>query len=151
MTATNNAQVFMVVNKNTVLGASLLTSVTYNGITQATSGTVIGTFLFAQNVIDFKTLTSNTVVFSFNTAATHQRLHARARVFTECSTQNTTVKMTLSGTAPGVTTKPLTTMTEIIIEGSVDHTGTTFDLTFEFGTQSELTCSKMIQDITVYF
>jgi hypothetical protein len=86
MTATNNAQVFMVVNKNTVLGSSLLTSVTYNGITEATSGTVIGTFLFTQSIINFKTLTSNTVVFTFNTAATHQKLHARARVFTECST-----------------------------------------------------------------
>lgn len=152
MTATNNAQVFMVVNKNTVLGSSLLTSVTYNnGITEATSGTVIGTFLYTNNVIDFKTLTSNTVVFRFNTAATHQKLHARARVFTECSTENKTIRMTLSGDSPGIATVPLTSMTSTIIEGSVVHTGTTFDLTFEFGTQAENTCHKMIQDITVYF
>jgi hypothetical protein len=42
MTATNNAQVFMVVDKNTVLGVSLLKSLGYNGIINTTSGLVIG-------------------------------------------------------------------------------------------------------------
>jgi hypothetical protein len=130
MTSNNNAQVFMVINKNTVLGSSLLTSVTYNSTTQSTAGMVIGAFLYTQNVIDFKTLSSNSVVFRFNTAATHQKLHVRARVFTECTTQNRTIRMTLSGTAQTVKTVEIASMTSTIIEGSVDHSGPTFDLTF---------------------
>lgn len=100
--------------------------------------------------IDLKIFASNTIIFGFDTSATHQKFHVRARVFTECSTENKTVKMTLSGTPPEITTASLTSMTSTIIEGSVDHTGTTFNLTFEFGTQGEL-CSKIIKDITIYF
>ncbi len=82
MTATNNAQLLMTINKNAVLGTTVLKSVGYNGITESTSGTVIGTFLYSSNIITFKNLTSNTLIFNFDTLPTHQKLYVRARVFT---------------------------------------------------------------------
>jgi hypothetical protein len=51
MTATNNAQLLMSINKDTVLGTSELKSVTYNTLTDSTSGKVLNTFLYTQNVI----------------------------------------------------------------------------------------------------
>lgn len=51
MTATNNAQVLMVVNENTILGSSDLKSVTYNGMTQSTLNSVLGSFLYTGEII----------------------------------------------------------------------------------------------------
>ena len=49
------------IDKTTVLGTSLVKNITYNsGTVQATSGFVLGT-LYTQNVIDFVSLTSNSI------------------------------------------------------------------------------------------
>ncbi len=86
---TNNAQLLMTVNKDTVLGGdSPLKNVTYNTTTQFTAGTPLSglTGLYKLNVIDFSTLSSNTVSFDFTFAEAHQKLIARARVLSECDT-----------------------------------------------------------------
>ena len=133
MTTTNNAQLLMTVNKDTPLGGtSLLKSVTYNSA-PVTSLTPLSAFLYTQNVIEVSSLTSNTIVFDFDTLPIHQKLLVRARVFTECttsSTENTTVQMTLSGDNPTVVPQVLSTNTTTIIEGEVVHNTATFTLTF---------------------
>ena len=130
MTTTNNAQLLMTVNKDTALGVgSLLKSVTYNSATE-TVLTPLSAFLYTQNVIEVSSLTSNTIVFDFDTLPIHQKLLVRARVFTECTTQNTTVQMTLSGGTPTVVPQVLSTNTTTIIEGEVLHNTATFTLTF---------------------
>jgi len=43
----------------------------------------LGSFLYTQNVIEFKNFTtSKTLTFGFDTLGTHQKLFVRARVFT---------------------------------------------------------------------
>jgi len=82
---TNNAQFLMTVDKNTILGTSALKNVTYNSGTQSTSGTTLSAVpsLFVLNVIDFSTLSSNTVTFEFTLTEIHQKLIVRARVLSE--------------------------------------------------------------------
>lgn len=46
-TPTNNAQYLMTVDKSTLLGSSLLSSVGYNSITQSTSGVSVGLLLYS--------------------------------------------------------------------------------------------------------
>lgn len=48
MTSTNNAQLLLTVNQNTVLGSSILQNVTYNKTTESTSGNVLASFLYTQ-------------------------------------------------------------------------------------------------------
>ena len=73
METTNNAQFLLTVNKNTILGSSKLESVIYNSapITQSTPGTALDTFLYSQNVIEFTTLTSNSIIFNFAGLSQH--------------------------------------------------------------------------------
>ena len=84
LTPTNNAQFILTVNKDTIIGSSELKSVTYNtSLTETTADTVLSSFLYTQNVIEFKSLASNFVVFDFDTLPSiHQKLIVRARVFT---------------------------------------------------------------------
>jgi hypothetical protein len=88
------------------LGTSFLTSVAYNGATVSTAGVLLGVLpsLFKQNVIEFKDLTNNVVTFNFNLPATliHKKILVRATVYTACTTENTTVVMTLTGDANSV-------------------------------------------------
>jgi len=150
MTTTNNAQLLMTVNKDTPLGGtSHLISVNYNSMSETTS-TPLSAFLYTQNVIEVSLLSSNTISFVFDTLPIHQKLLVRARVFTECTTENTTFMMTLQGPTPYIVTQTLSTNSQTIIEGEVVHNTGPFTLVFEFGTQGE-TCRKQIQDISVYF
>ncbi len=139
------------VNKDTQLVTSALQSVTFNGATQSTSGDTLGTVnLYKQNVIEFMTLTSSSVVFNFNIAQIHKKILVRARVFTECSSGNITARMRLAGATNEEFTATPSAGSESILEGSVLHTGSTFALTLEYGLQTE-PCRKMVQDIAVYF
>jgi hypothetical protein len=152
---TNNAQWLLNVNKDSALGTAELKSVTYNGATQSTSSTLLSGLLYSQNVIEFMTLTSNTVSFDFaDLPAVHQKLIVRARVYTECTTQNKDITMTLSGgtgTTAATVTVTLATDTETIVEGEVLHTDpTAFTVTLAFGTQGE-TCRKIVQDLAIYY
>ncbi len=90
----------MTVNKNTIIGTSLLKSVTYNALNQSTSGTLLSSFLYTQNVIEVSSLTNNTMIFDFDGLPVHQKLFVRMKAFTECSNENMTLKMTLSGESP---------------------------------------------------
>ncbi len=99
--ATNNAQLLLTVNKDTIVGTSLLKSVTYNtATTQSTSGTLLSSFLYKQNVIEFMSLTNKKIDLSFDTIPQHKKIIVRVRAFTECTTENKTVLLTLSGTTP---------------------------------------------------
>jgi hypothetical protein len=151
ITTNNNAQLLMTVNKNTALGTSLLKSVVYNSITQSASGTLLSSLLYKENVIEFSSLTSNTVSLNFDLLPVHKKILIRARVFTSCTaTQNQTVKMTLSTPTPTIIPLPLVAGQENIIEGQAVHETPTLTVTFEFGTQAE-NCRKIIQDVSVYF
>lgn len=97
--AANNAQLMLTVDGFTALGSTILKSVTYNGTTTvATTSTVLNTFLYRQNVIEFMPMTTNEVVFSFDLLAQHTWLIVRARVYTECASADVT--MILSGAPP---------------------------------------------------
>lgn len=86
MTATNNAQLLMTVDKTTLIGSSLLKTVTYNTATiESTLNLALSDFLYTQNVIEVSLMTSNTIVFDFDTLPVHQKLFVRARVYTECT------------------------------------------------------------------
>ena len=158
--ATNNAQLLLTVNKDTVLGTSALKSVTYNSVAQSGSGSALSalTGLYVLNVIDFSTLSSNSVVFSFDVIGPHQKLLVRARVLTECdpaaaTPQDNTVKMILSAMAGATNVEVPQTLTmndESIVEGAVVHNQTAFSVTIEFGTQGQ-TCRRMVQDVSIYF
>lgn len=81
--ATNKAQILTTINKNSVLQSSYLNKVTYNGVAQSASGTVLGSLLYnGQNVVEFMSLTSNTVIFEMFNLPIHQKLQVRARVYT---------------------------------------------------------------------
>ena len=83
LTPKKNAQFILTVNKDTIIGSSELKSVTYNtSLTEITAATVLRSFLYTQNVIEFKSLASNAVVFNFDTLSIHQKLIVRARVLT---------------------------------------------------------------------
>jgi hypothetical protein len=57
--------------------------------------------------------------------------------------------MTLVGTSTIDVDEVLNTGIDRIVEGSVDHTGTTFTVTFTFGTFVNA-CRRVIQDISLY-
>ncbi len=86
-------------------------------------------------------MSSSTITFDFDTLPIHQKLLVRVRALTECTTQNTTIQMTLSGDTSVTVNSVLTTNTETILEGEVIHNSATFTLTIDFGTQGE-TCLK---------
>jgi hypothetical protein len=146
----------MTVNKDTVLGGdSPLKNVTYNTTTQFTDGTPLSglTGLYKLNVIDFSTLSSNTVSFDFTFTDVHQKLIARARVLSECDTglsQNDTIQMTLSGSPNVVVTQALTKDADTVLEGQVAHNTAAFTLTIAFGTNPQ-GCRRVLQDISIYF
>jgi hypothetical protein len=147
MTSTNRAQLLMTVNKDTVLVSSALKSVVYNSLTQSTSGTTLGSFLYNQNIIEFSALTSNSITFNFDHTV-HEKIYARARILTECpSGNNLTVSMNLAGSA---VSKLLNPSSESFIEAEATHNATTFSLTVEFGTHAEK-CRKIVQDVSIYF
>jgi len=123
--------------------------VSYNSITE-NALTPLSAFLYTQNVIEVSLLSSNTISFVFDSLPIHQKLLVRARVFTECTSENTTFMMTLDGPSPYIVTQTLSTNSQTIIEGEVVHNTGPFILVLEFGTQGE-TCRKQIQDISVYF
>ena len=146
----------MTVDHTTVLGAGTvaLDSVTYDGNTNNTAATALSDFLYTQKVIEFSAFSTNNVVsFSFSgLPPKHEKVIVRARVHTECSTfssQNQTIKMTLVGTSTIEFNEILNTGLDRIIEGSADHTGTTFTVTFTFGTFGNA-CRRIIQDISLY-
>lgn len=138
LTTNNNAQFLVSVNRNTALSSGTpgnpgLTSVTFNGITANTPGTLLSGLMYTQKIIDFSTFnTNNIITFNFDGLPTiHQKVIVRARVFTECSTgssQDTTIKMTLDG-SPNVVNNTLATGIDSIIEGAILHTSPTFALT----------------------
>ena len=73
----------MSIDKNTILGTSLLKNVTYNtNIIASTSGTTLSSFLYTQNTIEFSSLTNNLIRLEFSGLPTHFRLFARIRVYT---------------------------------------------------------------------
>lgn len=113
----------------------------------------MSSFLYSQKVIEMIAFTySNSVSFTFDNMPTiHQKIIVRTRVFTECSSsQDRTIKMTLTGPTDTIVNNTLTSNTESIIEGEVLHTASTFTMMIEFGTQSE-TCRKIIQDISLFY
>lgn len=103
----------MSIDKNTILGTSLLKNVTYNtNIIASTSGTTLSSFLYTQNTIEFSSLTNNLIRLEFSGLPTHFRLFARIRVYTECTIENMTVVASLDGSP---TTYTLTSSTEELI------------------------------------
>jgi hypothetical protein len=145
----------MTVDKNTILGTSALKNITFNSATQSTSDTALSALpsLFILNVIDFLTLSSNTVTFEFTLAQIHQKLIVRARVLTECDStksQNKTLQMTLSGTSNVVVNPSLATNVETIVEAEVVHRASTFSVTIQFGTQDQ-TCRRLLQDFSIFY
>lgn len=69
-------------------------------------------------MIDFKRFTaSNLLSFGFNGLPIHQKLIVRARVYTDCTTQNKAIQMTLDGLTDVVIPLVLVPSTETIIEG----------------------------------
>jgi hypothetical protein len=88
LTSSNNAQVLLTINKDTIIGsgATNIASVDYNGLSQSSS-VALSTFLYVQKVIEFAAFTnSNTVTFNFaGLPSQHEKIIARARVFSECS------------------------------------------------------------------
>ncbi len=115
MQSTNNAQLLLTVNKNTIIGTSLLKSVTYNALNQSTSGTLLSSLLYTQNVIEVSSLTNNTMIFDFDGLPVHQKLFVRMKAFTECWTGNMTLQMTLSGESPVNVSSVLTSKSESIL------------------------------------
>lgn len=110
--ANNNAQLLETIQSTTDLSSSYLKNITYN-TNQLKSSGLLST-LYTGQVIDFKDLTSNTIVFEFDSIPTHKKLLVRARVRGECTTNNT-VSMILSGTSPVTVTTPLSSGQESIV------------------------------------
>jgi hypothetical protein len=79
------------------LSTSKLKNITYNTNVLLNTGTLAS--LYTGQIIDFKALSSNTMVFQFDTIPTHKRLLVRARVRGECTTDNS-ISMALTGTTP---------------------------------------------------
>ena len=126
----------MAIDKTTVLGTSLLKNVTYNTATvQSTSGFVLGT-LYTQNVIEFATLTANSIRFELNGLPTHYRVFARVRAYTKCASgQNTSIQVTLDTNAPTIVA--LSSAVDQIVETlPVDHNAESLIVTIQFGTQT---------------
>jgi hypothetical protein len=152
----NNAQLLMTVNKDTVLGTSPLKNITYNtSVTHSTSGTALSALpsLFILNVIDFFTLSSNTVTFDFSFPDVHRKLIVRARVLSECDTndgEDTTVQMTLSGSPNQVANLTLAPNIDTVLEGQIAHSTATFTVTIAFGTHGQ-PCRRILQDISIYY
>lgn len=81
--ATNNAQLLLTVNKDTLIGTSQLKSVTYNSPSaQITSTAQFTSLLYTQNIIEVSQLTSNTLVFNFDDLPIHKKLFVRMRAMT---------------------------------------------------------------------
>jgi len=71
MTSTNNAQYLITVDKNTIIGTSLLTSVDYNSLTESTFGVTLASILYSENVIEFKGLMTNVINLDFSGLPIH--------------------------------------------------------------------------------
>ena len=85
LTATNKMQYLYTINKNTAIGTNLR-SVTYNTATMSTATTLLSSFLYTVDVIEFNLLTRNTLAFGIGGLGVHQKMVVRARVYTECTT-----------------------------------------------------------------
>lgn len=93
----NNAQLLLTINKNTILGTSKLKSVVFgSGPTTVASGANSASVLYIENVIEFKALTSNTVVFNLGDLPVHQKIFVRARVYTTCDGSGTDANLTMT-------------------------------------------------------
>jgi hypothetical protein len=109
---TNNAQLLLTINKNTILDTSKLKSVVFgSGPTTVISGSNSASGLYIENVIEFKALTSNTVVFNLGDLPVHQKIFVRARVFTTCdgSMTNSNFIMTMDTESPATYPVPQNT------------------------------------------
>jgi hypothetical protein len=140
MSTTNNAQFLLTIDKQTVLGVSNTKSVLFNGNNVSTSGTVLSSLLYSQNVIEFMTLSSNTVEFYISNLPLHKQIIVRARVFTECtSPKNNSVVLSVSPSTNSSyipSTKTLTQGIEDIIENYASHSSMTdLKINIKFGTQ----------------
>jgi hypothetical protein len=126
----------MTIDKTTVLGTSLLKNITYNaGTLQSTSGFVLGT-LYTQNVIEFATLTANSIRFELTGLPTHYRVFTRVRAYTKCASgQNTSIQVTLDANAPTIVTLP-SSVNQIVETLPVDHNAASLIVTIQFGTQT---------------
>jgi hypothetical protein len=104
--STNNAQILLTINQNTTIDASntsFLKSVVFgSGPTTVLSGANSASGLYIQNVIEFKALSSNTVVFNLGDLPVHQKIFTRVRVYTTCdgSTNNSDLIMTMDSESP---------------------------------------------------
>ena len=98
----------MTIDQNTVLSLSLLKTVNYNGISEDTFSLALNSFLYTHNVINFGSLSNNTVIFYLNDLPVHKKLLVRARVYSDCqSHQNQTIILTLEGENPRIVNKIL--------------------------------------------
>ncbi len=91
----------------------------FNGVIHSTSGVALSalTGFFKENVIEFMSLSLNVVTFTFaELPVIHKKLILRLRVLTECSAENKTIKLTLTGdSAPVVQTLTLVTLNQSVI------------------------------------
>ena len=137
MSTTNNAQFLLTIDKQTILGVSNTKSILFNGNNVSTSGTVLSSLLYSQNVIEFMTLSSNTVEFYISNLPLHKQIIVRARVFTECgSPNNNNVVLSVSPSTNISSSKTLTQGVEDIIENYASHSSMTdLKISINFGTQ----------------
>jgi hypothetical protein len=100
-----NLQLLQIVDSNTNIGTSYLKSVTFNGITNSTNNTNIGSILYNPKLIAFHSLTSPVVTFSFSGIGfDHYKVYVRLSVSSTCSGHNDTLDLTVAGIKQTFTT-----------------------------------------------
>lgn len=84
--ATKKWQSILTINKDTQIGTTNLKSIVYNnGVNISASGTLLSSFLYKENVIEFTELTSNTIKFQFGSLGVdHYEALVRINAYTEC-------------------------------------------------------------------
>ncbi len=83
MTPTNIAQLLMFIDETTLIGTTKLKSVRFNtSTTISTSGLPLSSFLYTLSLIEFTTLSSNLITFTFNTLPIHKQIIVRIRAYT---------------------------------------------------------------------
>lgn len=107
LTSTNNAQHLITIDKNSLLGTTIK-SVTFNGASYATPTNILAATLYSRNVIEFSSLSSNTIKFNLISIPIHKKIYVRVKAATECITeQNRVLKLTLTGTPPITVTQTI--------------------------------------------
>lgn len=87
----------MTIDKTTVIGTSELKSVVFgSGPATVNSGLNSASGLYIENVIEFKLLSSNTVLFNLGALPVHQKMFVRARVYTTCDGSGTDANLTMT-------------------------------------------------------